>query len=267
MLTLSSAGLSTGAPIDYKNRRKIENTLLDMVTPRNMATNEHGMTNAQSMKNIVFDQGEGTNSSTFTTKNSQTDEKNDSRELAMAIDRAIQLTKTINLRQNHQGQAREGPPFSFRKLLSSSRSGRQLIDICFEVTLRTTSSDSLARNERNVWSGVPAFLVAIVHGNQRTTHMATTNGKTDDDDPYELLGYSPPITEGQLEDYASACAAAQVAIHSLEGDGFATEWVTNSLIKTPAFRSLIKAKPTDRIAALIMVHDRPKCEKLPGRLI
>lgn len=31
-------------------------------------------------------------------------------------------------------------------------------------------------------------------------------------------------------------------------------------MKTPAFRSLVKADPTDRIAALIMVHGRPESD-------
>ena len=61
--------------------------------------------------------------------------------------------------------------------------------------------------------------------------------------------------------YAGACAAAQTAIHSLQGDGYHTEWVTSPVTKTPAFRTLVKAKPTDRIAALIRVDDRPRNEQ------
>jgi hypothetical protein len=219
-IALAATKLSTGVPLDQKDRRQVENALRDMVTPRNIATNVYGMTYAPSIKNKIRDHGKSIDSLTLkTAKNSQKDKEKDRPELqlAMAIGQAVKMAITINVRRNHD-QSRteeESSPFTFRKLRSSSRSGRQLIDICFEVALRTTSDDAFARNERETWSEVPAFLVAIVHDNQSetpvmattTTAAATTTTTTnvvekydDDNDPYKVLGYSPPVNEGQLED-------------------------------------------------------------------
>lgn len=272
--------------LNKKDRQKIEIALRDIVTPRNIATSVYGMTYAPvSIKNKIRDHGKSIDSLTLkSANNSQKDEEKDRPELqlAMAIRQAVKMAKTTtNARRNNNDQSRadeeDAPPFTFRRLLSSSSSGQRLIDICFEVALRTTSDDAFPRNERDTWSEVPAFLVAIVHNNQNETPVMATTATTtnvvekddddDDNDPYKVLGYSPPVNEGQLEDYASACAAVQSVIHSLDGDGFNAEWVTGSLIKTPAFRSLVRAKPTDRIAALIKVHDRPtRCEELSSRL-
>lgn len=228
-------------------------TLRDMPAPRDIATDDNGMPSAPLMNSA--------GSSMIIEKNNyQEDDKKDQRgqelRLAMAINRAVKMAKTTdasNHQLNRNGEREQ--PFTFRTLFSSSRLGQRLIDVCFNVTKSSTNDDSLARTERETWSKVPAFLVAIVHNNQR--EVPVTNAKIDDDDdfPYKALDYSPPINEGQLEDYASACAAVQRAIHSLGGDGFATKWVTGSVIKTPAFRSLVKAKSTDRVAALLMVHN------------
>jgi len=294
--------------LNKKDRQKIENALRDIVTPRNIATSVYGMTYSPvSIKNKIRDHGKSIDSLTLKSANnlqkirdhrksidsltlksandSQKDEEKDRPELqlAMAIRQAVKMAKTTtNARRNNNDQSRadeeDAPPFTFRRLLSSSCSGQRLIDICFEVALRTTSDDAFPRNERDTWSEVPAFLVAIVHNNQNETPVMATTATTtnvvekdddddDDNDPYKVLCYSPPVNEGQLEDYASACAAVQSVIHSLDEDGFNAEWVTGSLIKTPAFRSLVRAKPTDRIAALIKVHDRPtRCEELSSRL-
>lgn len=230
-------------------------TLRDMPAPRDIATDESGMSSAPLMNS--------TGSSMFIENNNyQEDDTKDPREqelrLAIAIDRAVKMAQTTDASsyQLDRNGEREHP-FTFHKLFTSSRMGRRLIDICFKVTKTSTNDDSLARTERETWSKVPAVLVAIVHNNQREATNANKKNDHDDDGDflYKALDYSPPNNEEQLEDYASACAATQRVIHSLDGDGFDTKWVTGSVIKTPAFRSLVKAKSTDRVAALLMVHN------------
>ena len=145
-----SGGLSAGAPIDFKDRQKVQNTLFDVVTPCNLATNKHGRTlSNHSMKNNIFNSvGETTNSSTFTATNRKTDPKKDLQksELSMAIDRAVKLSRTTHLYQDHLAKANEGQPFTFRKLLCSSRKGRHLkyawnaFNTCSQWDLRQLAS-------------------------------------------------------------------------------------------------------------------------------
>ena len=40
---------------------------------------------------------------------------------------------------------------------------------------------------------------------------------------------------------------------SLHSENIATKWATGPVIKTAAFRNLVKAEPNDRVAALIMI--------------
>lgn len=53
--------------------------------------------------------------------------------------------------------------------------------------------------------------------------------------------------------YAAASAAVQNVLLSLHAEGIGSKWATGPVIRTPAFRQLIQALPTDRIAALIML--------------
>ena len=55
------------------------------------------------------------------------------------------------------------------------------------------------------------------------------------------------------EQYASACAAIQNVLLSLHAEGIGSKWATGPVIQTLAFRKLVDAAPTDRIAGLIMV--------------
>eukprot|EP00536_Pseudo-nitzschia_multiseries_P006934 jgi/Psemu1/16470/gm1.16470_g len=176
--------------------------------------------------------------------------------LAMAIDRAFTTTTTTTTttvrsflrtrmpttRMPTRMPQQQQQTFSFRRLFAASPSGLRLLDICFEVALRQTRDEALARIERNQWLAVPAFLVTLVHNNQDQNQsenrsenrseaaavtaavVETEDGGEEEEDPYEAMEYSPPVREGQLED-------------------------------TPAFRSLVRAEPTDRIAALILVNN------------
>ena len=40
---------------------------------------------------------------------------------------------------------------------------------------------------------------------------------------------------------------------SLHANGIATKWATGPVVQTPAFRQLVHAEPSDRIAGLIMI--------------
>ena len=60
--------------------------------------------------------------------------------------------------------------------------------------------------------------------------------------------------------YAAASAAVQNILLSLHAEGIGSKWATGPVIRTPAFRELVQALPTDRIVALIMVGGDTKFE-------
>ena len=45
----------------------------------------------------------------------------------------------------------------------------------------------------------------------------------------------------------------QNVLLSLHAEGIGSKWATGPVIHTPAFRELVHAQPSDRVAALIMV--------------
>jgi hypothetical protein len=186
--------------IEDKDAWNMKTALRDMASPQNVAANEYGMTNAPSIKNKIHDLEQHSESSTFTSTQKDQGEHRRDIQLSTAIERAISMAKATNLRNRHQIHAEEEPPLTFQTLFPSSRSGRRLIDICFEVTLRTTLDDAMARKKRERWSEASAFLVATVHNNQREIPGSTEIEKKTDDDPYKALSFSPPINEGQLGD-------------------------------------------------------------------
>ena len=163
-------------------------------------------------------------------------------------------------------------PWSFLRLLSPSPGCSKLADITYHVHL--SKSIQLAEAKRKMWQQVPAFLVVLAHENHQPILRHTV------DDPYAPLPYIPPETEAQLEDvsrgcnygfffnqilltfknlkccqYAAACAAVQNILLSLHAEDIGTKWVTGPVIRTQAFRDLIRAQPTDRIVALILVGE------------
>lgn len=108
-----------------------------------------------------------------------------------ASDRAVQAAQTA---PNHK----RTEPFTFTRFWCASRSANTLADICYQVTLRHTKSEPVARKKREKWSQIPAFLVATVHDNQQAAEATEENGGSFD--LYEQLEYSPPLTLRQLED-------------------------------------------------------------------
>ncbi|OEU17522.1 hypothetical protein FRACYDRAFT_260902 [Fragilariopsis cylindrus CCMP1102] len=194
--------------------------------------------------------------------------------LKTAIDRAVRVAQ-INCSSSQNGEV-VVVPFAFRRFFSNSQSSERLTEIGCRVNnklAQTKNNDdehNKAMNNSKVkeWSNnnVPAFIVALVHNNQRATNEKEEE-ELNDNDPFEAMEYSPPETEQNLEDYATTCAAVQNVITSLHTDGFCTTMcAAEPIIKTSAFRKLVKADSTDRIVALIMVNEtinnQPKEEEI-----
>jgi len=191
----------------------------EFATNPTVTANEYGM---QSMNSMICEPRNFADPPMLNTNGSKYQGKiGNQTEVKAAIDRALFFAKATNTDNHQSRKATKEPSFPFRKLLSSSRTGRQLIDVCFRVTLKETSDESRARKKRQRWSKALAFLVAIVHDNQEETASGRTS--TNDRNEYDALDYSPPVKERQLEDYASACAAVQSVVHALDEDGFASE--------------------------------------------
>lgn len=170
--------------------------------------------------------------------------------LILALDRAV---KCAQMAPNHK----HTEPFSFRRFLAGSRTAQKLADISYHVTLGKTNSPPNAESKRQKWLEIPGFLVALVHQNQKALEDTSST-----EDLYRALPYRPPETERQLEDYASACAAIQNVLLSLHAEGIGSKWATGPVIETLAFRNLIEASPTDRIAGLIMVGGTTEFENV-----
>ncbi|KAL3928579.1 MAG: hypothetical protein SGBAC_012590 [Bacillariaceae sp.] len=193
---------------------------------------------AESMQSLIKSRRTGTSM-----VHALEDRKQEEELLVEAIHRAIQCAQ---MAPNHK----RTEPFSFLQILHSSSTSEQVAEIAYQVAARTKSVP-VARKKKEKWSQVPAYLVTLVHENQANTFSSLD---TDSEPPhFEALPYAPPETERQLEDYASASSAIQNVLLSLHSDGIATKWATGPVIATPAFRTLIQAKPTDRVAALIML--------------
>eukprot|EP00980_Cylindrotheca_fusiformis_P007177 scaffold1513_cov141-Cylindrotheca_fusiformis.AAC.4 len=160
-------------------------------------------------------------------------------EIAQALERAVACAQ---MAPNH----RLTEAFSFRQIMHSSQSANAISEIVYQVVANARSIP-VAKQKREKWSEATAFLVSLVHDNQKSQLDANP------DDEYVPLPYSPPETERQLEDYAAASAAIQNVMLSLHAEGIGTKWSTSPVIHTPAFRKLVQADPTDRVAGFIMV--------------
>jgi len=172
-------------------------------------------------------------------------------DLKPALDRAIVCAQSA---PNHK----RTEPFTFKRLLSQSVI-RELSEIAYHVTFERRflkdpeGAKHFAERKKIKWAAqVPAYLVALV-GNQPDQESPASDDEDFDDGPYQELPFIPPVTERQLEDYASSCAAVQNILLSLHAEHIGTKWVTGPVIKTRAFRELVGAKTTDRVVAMIMV--------------
>jgi hypothetical protein len=113
--------------------------------------------------------------------------------LLEALNRAVQCAQ---MAPNHK----RTEPFTFRRFLAGSQAAAQLADISYHVTLRKTNSHPHAEAKRKKWLDIEAFLVTMVHDNQRALEAPTGS---DDNDRYEALPYAPPESERQLEDVST----------------------------------------------------------------
>ena len=154
-------------------------------------------------------------------------------------------------------------PVTFKRMMAPSPRTHRLADIAYETHLRkkmaslpchasveeATAIKKSVNKKREKWDQIPAFMVALV----QSTHPLVD--VTESMDPYQALPYTPPTSERELEDYATACASVQNCLLSLHAEHIATKWVTGPVVQTPAFRELVQATEYDRVVALIMLGE------------
>ena len=177
-----------------------------------------------------------------------------------ALDRAVLAGRSA---PNHK----RTEAVSFRRIASPET-------IAKLAEIATRVSQNPHKGEK--WRKTPAFLVTLVHHEtgQEGFHRNGAAAASGNDDTaaaedaehlYVPLPYTPPVTERELEDYAAACAATQNVLLSLHAEGLATKWATGPVIQTPAFRQLVHATDTDRVAALVFVGESASETVFPRR--
>ena len=154
-----------------------------------------------------------------------------------AIERAVQCAMSA---PNHK----RTEPFTFKQILSSSSSAIELAEIAYHAALRSKGED-VAHAKREKWSKIPAFLVALVNGQP--------DQNTSCKDQYTPIDIVMPISERQLEDYASTCVAIQNVMLSLHSEGFGSKWATGPIVRTHAFRRLARLKDDELVVGLLMI--------------
>mmetsp|Transcript_19481 Transcript_19481/g.41086 ORF Transcript_19481/g.41086 Transcript_19481/m.41086 type:complete len:360 (+) Transcript_19481:120-1199(+) len=152
-------------------------------------------------------------------------------------------------------------PTTFHRIVSPSAASERLLDIAYAATLQRLLDNRLsgegacrseAQRKRDKWAKIPAFVVATVSGMDEQT-PSTGATTCNDTDSYKELPYVPPTTVRQLEDYASACASIQNLLLSLHAEGLGSKWATGPVIRTRAFRELVRCREDDMVVGLIMV--------------
>lgn len=153
-------------------------------------------------------------------------------------------------------------PFTFRQMIAPSARTQRLADIAYHVAMRQANLDTSlsneqlaakqdrARQKRDRWNQIPAFLVATV--DEENSFLQEENG-LELLNEYDQFRYVPPQSERALENYASTCAAVQNVLLSLHSEDISSKWATGPIISTPAFRTLIQAGDNERVVALIMI--------------
>lgn len=176
-----------------------------------------------------------------------------------AIKRGVECASTA---PNH----RITEPTTFYRIVSPSKVYDQLLDIAHEVTLKRLRDNKLcgeeacqseANRKREKWARIPAFVVVTVSG--------MYDQSDDTFGSFAELPYVAPGTVRQLEDYASACASVQNLLLSLHSEGLATKWATGPVVRTNAFRDLIRCQRDDMVVGLIMIGWPKRTPKLRRR--
>jgi nitroreductase len=166
-------------------------------------------------------------------------------------------------------------PVTFKRMIAPSERTHRLADIAYETHLQRklaslpqtatdaerSSIQSSVMKKREKWDQIPAFLVTLVKSN----HSLVDTDQASTADLYQPLAYSPPTSERELEDYATACTAVQNCLLSLHAEHVATKWVTGPVVQTRAFRKLVQATEHDRVVALIMVGQADESKRVYPR--
>lgn len=163
-------------------------------------------------------------------------------------------------------------PFTFKRIMSPSDATERLAEVAYHVKLRknpdSENNQSLADRKRHKWGQIPGFLVALVEGQplqEEFGSSSSSSSSTTAIDPYEPLPLVVPRTERQLENYAATCAAVQNVMLSLHAEGVGSKWATGPVIRTSAFRSLVKAQPDEMVVGLVMVGYPKRIPRVPVR--
>jgi nitroreductase len=188
--------------------------------------------------------------SQFRTRNGDEHDLLTAAEYRAAIERAVLAGRAA---PNHK----RTEPFTFKQMLSPSTATERLAEIAAQVQLRRENlpdREQAAERKRQKWKEIPAFLVTLVASSTpQYYHLTDDLSAVTTDDPYEPSPFVGPSTERELEDYAAACAATQSILLSLHAEGIATKWATGLVVRTAAFRELIRAKETERVVGLILI--------------
>jgi nitroreductase len=124
----------------------------------------------------------------------------------------------------------------------------------------------MSKSKRMKWNAIPAYLIVTMKPSSRV-EVDPKQDHPSDSFPFTPLAFDPVTTERELEDYATGAAAVQnilLSLHSenyhdssmLEGEEnrkIAAKWATGPVIRTPAFRKLMRLDPSERVVALIMI--------------
>lgn len=164
-------------------------------------------------------------------------------------------------------------PTTFYSVISPSASSEKLLDIVYDVTLQRLLKQKLSGEEacrseatrkRQKWTNIPAFLVATVGGMEDQVPPHIINS-TDSHGKFTELPLIPPSDTKQLEDYAASCASIQNLLLSLHSEGLGSKWATGPVIRTLAFRELVKCDPDEMVVGLIFIGWPKRETRMPRR--
>ena len=147
---------------------------------------------------------------TVDNNNNDDDDDDDNREwIQSAIERAVSCAITA---PNHF----RTEPVTCRRFTNQSNTGKELLDICFQVALQRQGSVQSAQQKRHKWSQIPAFVLVTVENQPPQVVLVESHPSkqiTNDEDkkedsshtfgPYDTLPFAPPQTELQLEDVST----------------------------------------------------------------
>lgn len=189
------------------------------------------------------------------------------KDILNAITRAIECG--MNAPNHHRTE-----PFHFTRIMAGTEASEQLTDIAFNVALqKNLTSKSFdeatksAKNKQNKWKQTIRGYVVLTVSDQPCQDAQEVDSSIESESfswQFERLQFQAPVTERQLEDYASGCAAIQNMLLSLHSEGFGAKWATGPVIRCRAFRKLIGCQSNDLVVGLVMVGT-PKRNPKPWR--